>query len=259
LANFSISISARSIVVSSPVPMANSAWFIASYPDVHYDAAIWGLRQAWTLGAELVFYVAAPLLLRSWRVAVLLLLASLGMRAAFVLARGVDLNTWTYFFIGSTFGFFLLGHLVCLAGRRWPMLSTPTLGWALLASSAIVMTFGGSFGGFDSPRFWGAVGCFTLALPGLFEATKGVQWMNRLGDLSYPLYLTHTTTLILVAPIWTAATSLHPLPAIGYAATAVFLALSTLAAAAVHWLLERPAARALRWITQGQIWRWGRA
>ena len=36
---------------------------------------------------------------------------------------------------------------------------------------------------------------FTLALPGLFEGTKDIGWMNVAGDLSYPIYLVHTLVL----------------------------------------------------------------
>ena len=39
-----------------------------SYPTPHFEAAIPGLEQAWTLGAELLFYLAAPLLMRSWKI-----------------------------------------------------------------------------------------------------------------------------------------------------------------------------------------------
>ena len=60
----------------------------ASYPDVHYDAAIFGLRQSWTLAAELTFYIVAPLLMRSWKIGAALLVASFGLRAAFVVAWG---------------------------------------------------------------------------------------------------------------------------------------------------------------------------
>lgn len=57
----------------------------ASYPKPYWPAAIGSLHQAWTLGAELTFYLLAPLLLRSWRVAAAVLIASFGLRAMFVL------------------------------------------------------------------------------------------------------------------------------------------------------------------------------
>ena len=39
------------------------------------DPAILGLSQSWTLGAELIFYIAAPFLLRSWKAAIAVLVS----------------------------------------------------------------------------------------------------------------------------------------------------------------------------------------
>jgi peptidoglycan/LPS O-acetylase OafA/YrhL len=151
------------------------------------DVTSQGLAQAWTLGAELTFYLMAPLLLRSWKIGALLMVASLATRMAFVLALGTDLNAiWTYTFFPSTLCFFLFGHLVCLASQRWNILKMPLFGAALLACSIAAMTFG-SYQGFDSPRFWASILCFTIALPAVFEATKKINWMNATGDLSYPV------------------------------------------------------------------------
>jgi peptidoglycan/LPS O-acetylase OafA/YrhL len=91
--------------------------------------------------------------------------------------------------------------------------------------------------------------CFTLSLPGLFEATKSVAWLNTLGGLSYPLYLVHYAVMgwldrpLLDMALGTAIAS--PL-AIGYGSMAVFLLASILAAAVAHKLLEEPVANLMR-------------
>jgi peptidoglycan/LPS O-acetylase OafA/YrhL len=218
----------------------------ASFPAPNWNAAIASLHQAWTLGAELTFYLAAPLLLRSWKAAFVLLLASFGLRAAIVSMMGPGLHSiWTYHFAGTTFGFFLLGHLICLAGGRWPLLTTPWLGVGMLICSLAAMTFGGSYVPFDGLRFWLSVLLFTISLPGLFNATKGIRWMNRVGDLSYPIYLIHTLTLILLGG-W--LLNVLPVSSVseGYASIAAFLGITIVSAAAVHWLLEVPAAQLMR-------------
>ena len=95
---------------------------------------------------------------------------------------------------------------------------------------------------------------FTLALLGLFEATKNIGWMNLLGDLSYPLYLVHTGVLILVVAMapgagadagrkW--ARTMATISAIG-----LFVAVSTVAALAVHKLLEEQVVWVLRALLQ---------
>jgi len=55
------------------------------------------------------------------------------------------------------------------------------MGCVLLVCSFATMLFGGSYAGFDTARFWGSVVFFAAALPGLFEATKGMRWLNLAG------------------------------------------------------------------------------
>jgi peptidoglycan/LPS O-acetylase OafA/YrhL len=43
---------------------------------------------------------------------------------------------------------------------------------------------------------------FALALPGVFAATKNIRLSNWLGDLTYPLYLTHHLTMTALFGIW---------------------------------------------------------
>jgi peptidoglycan/LPS O-acetylase OafA/YrhL len=225
----------------------------ASFPQTHWAAAIVALHQAWTLGAELLFYLAAPLLLRSWKVATIVMLASFGTRAAIAADLGPGLHEiWTYHFVGTTFGFFLLGHLICLASQRFSMLANRPLGVLLLVCSLIAMMFGGSYVPFDGRRFWLSVLLFTVSLPGLFEATKGVRWMNAIGNLSYPVYLIHTLTLMLCSG-WL----LHLLPVTtlneGYVSILAFLAVTIAAGAIVHGLIEVPVAEFMRSIPRWQM------
>ena len=189
-------------------------------------------------------------------IAATLLVASFALRAAFVITMGTGLNDiWTYHFAGTTFGFFMLGHLICLAARRWPLLARPTPGVVFLIGLFATMTFGGSYAGYDTARFWGSVLFFTLALPGLFEATKNVAWMNAVGDLSYPIYLIHTLVLYVIGP-WLIANALplSSLPAAeaGYVSIIVYLAVTTVVAAVIHRLIEVPVARAMHWLGHGR-------
>jgi peptidoglycan/LPS O-acetylase OafA/YrhL len=171
------------------------------------------------------------------------------LRAAFVIALGNDLHdVWTYLFAPTTFGFFMLGPLICLAHWRWRPLSQPLIGGALLVCSFATMTFGGTYVDYDSVRFWGSVLFFTAALPGLFEATRSVHWLNLVGDLSYPIYLVHTSVLILLGPLLIDfALPLNLLPPVeaGYVAIAAFLAATTLAALVIHKAVEVPVAHAM--------------
>jgi len=229
----------------------------ASYPATHFEAAINGLQQAWTLGAELTFYVMAPLLMRSWRIGLVLLVSSLVLRAAFVWQLGPAIHdTWTYHFAATTLCFFMAGHLVCLASRYWRPLSMPIIGVTFLACSVAIMMFGGSYANFDTPRFWGSVVSFTIALPGLFELTKNVRWMNVAGDLSYPVYLIHTLVLILLGPTlidFALPLSLLPPAEAGYTSMAAYVVLAVLVATLIHKVIEIPVARLMHRIANRSV------
>jgi peptidoglycan/LPS O-acetylase OafA/YrhL len=89
---------------------------------------------------------------------------------------------------------------------------------------------------------------FTLALPGLFEGTKNIRWMNAAGDLSYPVYLVHTLVLYgLGARLLKVSLPLSYLPpvAAGLVSIAIFVLVTTAVAFAAHRLLEVPIARAM--------------
>jgi peptidoglycan/LPS O-acetylase OafA/YrhL len=227
----------------------------ASYPAAHFDAAIRGLGQAWTLGAELTFYLAAPWLLRLRKIALALLLLSFGARATLVAVDPSNYN-WIYYFPGSTFGFFLLGHFACLAASRWPIGANRWLGLILLAGSFAAMTWGGSYAVFDGRRLWLSVLLFAGSLPGLFAATKDIRWLNLTGDLSYPIYLTHGIILSLFAPhilYFALPRDSMSATSAGYVSVAAFLGVAILGGAVAHWGLEKPVAAGMNLVV-----RWGR-
>jgi peptidoglycan/LPS O-acetylase OafA/YrhL len=226
-------------------------WTVTFSSYLRAQGTIEGLHQAWTLGAELLFYLAAPLFMRSWKIGMALLAASFIFRAVLVIVNGPGFGSgiWNYYFIGSTFGFFMLGHLVCLASQRWGVLSNRTLGFVLLVSSFVFMNEGGRIPAFDTPYFWAGMLCFTLSLPGLFEATRDVRWLNVLGELSYPVYLVHGVVVSAWArpllPIILDHSIASPL-AIGYGTMVVYLLVTIVASVAAHRWLEIPVANLMR-------------
>src|SRR5262245_3695789 len=83
-------VSAEPLDVFTQIFLIGMDWSIpfSSYPAPHTAAAVNGIGQAWTLGAELVFYLMAPWLMRSWKVSAVLLVPSLAIRWSFVIALG---------------------------------------------------------------------------------------------------------------------------------------------------------------------------
>jgi peptidoglycan/LPS O-acetylase OafA/YrhL len=171
-------------------------WRVAlgGLPALHWQALPSGLLVAWSLGAELTFYCLAPLLPRSLRGAALAFAIAFAVRLTLVSQFGFS-PTWTYLFAPSTFVFFLLGHLARLLYQH----HTHRLGgwhWLVLVCGlAALQTTGEPT---DSLSHYCFYACLALGIPFLFERTKDLRWCNRLGDLSYPLYMTHPLALNLL-------------------------------------------------------------
>ncbi|HEY1857589.1 acyltransferase family protein [Acidocella sp.] len=172
-------------------------WILAfgTYPN--QDGAPFSayLAQAWSLGAEVTFYVLAPLLVRSIAGSVLLLTFSLATRLSFVHVFGFSL-TWTYHFFPATVWFFLLGHLARVVWEKWRLPNW--LGVPLLLGSIGVSVHGIPVSAWDNTNFYAGIFLFAAALPGIFGLTRNNRLMNIAGDISYPLYLTHIGMISIV-------------------------------------------------------------
>jgi peptidoglycan/LPS O-acetylase OafA/YrhL len=227
-------------------------WRLAfAEPQPHAQAVLPLLGIAWTLGAELVFYAVAPFLLRDRRLALVAFALSAATRSMFVLA--LDFSTvWTYYFLPSTFMFFLVGHFARVAGDSLLVsLRQPRIGVILLVAAAVALVAGPPVA-WDSLRFWCAALCFAAALPGVFTATRNNRLMNVIGDLSYPLYLTQHMTIRLV--FFLVPFLVDDLGQSLALIATVFSVCLISGAALAHWLIEKPGASALRAILPAVQW-----
>jgi peptidoglycan/LPS O-acetylase OafA/YrhL len=227
-------------------------WLIFSYgPAVEsaWDALPTPLHQAWTLSAELTFYLAAPWLLRSNRAALVALLLSAATRVAIIITVGHDLR-WTYFFLPATFLFFLLGHWSRVLALRHATLQRPVVAYSLLfACFAIFSLLHSTWDTtFDSPGFWLAMICLALSLPGLFQHTKDNNLLNWIGALSYPLYLTHNMIRMELESF--KVFDYFPPALSGAPLVASYLIAALGGAIAAHLFLETPCARIMNGIAE---------
>jgi peptidoglycan/LPS O-acetylase OafA/YrhL len=250
--------------VVSAIFLFGSDWLV---PFWHYPEGYFGFfptrtEIGWTLGAEMTFYLLAPWLLRSDRLALAALVGSLAVRIVvfFVVGPHAPMFNlyiiWSYFFLPSTFMFFMLGHLA----RRVPYIGTagPWSAFAILIAAVWFVSRKGWGPVDDWFRFndYMAAVLFALALPGVFEATKNNRVSNWLGDLTYPLYLTHHMTMFALFGVWAflgapgvAFVNFAKSFSSPYTGAAVLFALVTITclpvALVVHVLVELP----LRFVT----------
>jgi peptidoglycan/LPS O-acetylase OafA/YrhL len=161
------------------------------YPDA--------LGQMWSVAAELTFYLMSPWLLRSFSLSFVCLGLSLYLRVWLEYFFGFH-QAWDYHFFPSTLCLFLLGHVVRVAhdgGIRIPL----KYFIVLIPFCAITSSLSSAEGGFPSKFFYFSVGCFAVMLPQIFNATKNSKVLNYLGDLSYPIYLSHMMLLTIFYPV----------------------------------------------------------
>lgn len=158
------------------------------------EIAIWrglAVPPAWSLGIELSFYLLAPLLLTQ-RTAIIVGIAVLGLGAkfAFLTATGFG-DPWTYRFFPFELGWFLIGALA----YRWRSSLQVELSLlparlantsVYLAPLALVLFWpSGTIANHAPPLIT------ALMVPTLFALTGKSRWDRYLGELSYPVYVTH--------------------------------------------------------------------
>jgi len=185
--------------------------------------------QAWTLSVELAFYLVAPFLLMSRRWLWLALLASLALRAALI-ATGIGrADPWTYRFFPSELALFLAGALsqqVLLP--RLERLCTRLPRLPALAVGALVVYTVAHFHMPIAPTLrdalFLAVAVALLPLAFIFQCRH--KWDRAIGELSYPLYISHMLVILLFEHLAAGFKAAHP------AAAVVAVVVASLAAAA---------------------------
>jgi peptidoglycan/LPS O-acetylase OafA/YrhL len=165
--------------------------------------------QSWSLSLELMFYALAPILARlSWRWLAALAAASIALRFAGYLLP-LDYGLWQGRFFPTSLFLFLLGmlaHRALLFAGAFPKATGFVLSAAVLALVAFLpMTH-------VDPEIgrWIAYAAIAAAIPFVFHAFKDIAIDRWIGDLSYPIYLSHLGVVGLVLtfnppqPAWVA-------------------------------------------------------
>jgi peptidoglycan/LPS O-acetylase OafA/YrhL len=188
----------------------NGAEYVAGIRDAlspsYFDGSMMLIGQAWSLSSEIFFYALAPFIVRSPLRIIALLAASLAVRWLLVGYLGLFSGIWGYWFFPATLCFFLMGALAYHLHRIVaPYPQSITIGWValgfmavwfvlLIAANGIILPDGPAWS-MDLPRFWCAYIAFAAGVPFIFSATKWFKADRFIGELSYPLYLSHGLVL----------------------------------------------------------------
>jgi len=160
--------------------------FRASDPMVYRFLLI---PPAWSLGLELMFYLMAPFLVRrSAGFLTILMAGSLVLRFIMTVKMGLDHDPWLYRFFPLEIAFFLAGSLAFKAYSAIPWKRIPVALMRGIFGGILVFTVA-----FDEIELsqWLFYGCFAAAIPFVFRLTKDSALDRQVGDLSYPMYVSH--------------------------------------------------------------------
>lgn len=191
--------------------------------------------QAWSLGIELSFYLIAPFALRlSDRKLYFLLAASFAVRAA-LYVYGLRLDPWNYRFFPSELAFFIIGALsqrYYEKYRHWLRKANLRLGPVVVVG---VWAFTASFAHIPVSKTLLMVVYFAIvamALPLLFETTRKSRIDRHIGELSYPIYLSHMLVISCLQSLWKGPLN----NAFGFSACIITIGLSLL----IYFLVDKP-------------------
>jgi peptidoglycan/LPS O-acetylase OafA/YrhL len=164
--------------------------------------------QAWTLGVELSFYLIAPWLCR--RQAGVAALFSFGLAVRLVVgAWQPSYDPWDYRFAPAEMMLFGAGGLSYFWAQRWrvrlpdaavrfgPALCLAMIGLAIVIVPPVGMFVRNALGQSFMPALWlpmpGFLLTVALACPVLFYGWRKTTWDIALGELSYPIYISHVS------------------------------------------------------------------
>jgi peptidoglycan/LPS O-acetylase OafA/YrhL len=178
-------------------------FFTSRFADTHprcYEFLV--VPQAWTLGIELLFYLVAPFIVRRRAVVVVCLIAaSLSLRLALHSGLGYNHDPWTYRFFPSELALFLAGTLAYklyrhLSSSRQSCFSVRIQGAVVTAYFSLLLAF--QFLPLTKTPFYLLTG---IALPFIFQFTKSLKLDAKIGELSYPMYISHVLVISAVTPL----------------------------------------------------------
>jgi peptidoglycan/LPS O-acetylase OafA/YrhL len=189
---------------------ADWGYFLPSVGPAAFTAAYLIVPPAWSLGVEIIFYLACPLLLRlRWGWIALIAVTCLAWRVA-AYAYGLDERPWHARFVGFELMFFCIGvlsHRLYVRFGPWIEQASgrPTRWASAFVMLAVLVLFYPIVKAFDWPAVYGLrdfvptlLACALIAatLPGLFALSRNSKLDNAVGEYSYPVYLIHYPIVI---------------------------------------------------------------
>lgn len=173
-----------------------SNFWIADNPFYIYEL----IPQAWTVGLELTFYILAPFIARR-KLKWVALFISLSLFIKFLLLlMGYTNDPWLYRFFPSEFHLFLFGTISYKLYKYITdkKIEISQIGLYCIYGLNIINIFSFRLLPLSLFRDYYVLITFTVSIPFIFSLTKKMRLDNKIGELSYPIYIIHIFTLAVI-------------------------------------------------------------
>ena len=146
--------------------------------------------QAWSIGIEILFYIIAPFVVKRNLITIIILIFLSAFLRIFIYSLGLNYDPWTYRFFPTELLFFLLGTISYHIYKNISYNILSKIQLQVILCGAIGFTF---FYSYLSFPFLDKVYILFLvvSMPFIFLLTKNSQLDRYIGDLSYPVYISH--------------------------------------------------------------------
>lgn len=153
--------------------------------------------QAWTIGIEITFYLIAPYIVRKKIKFIVLLVLISALLRVLLYQNGLKHDPWTYRFFPTELLFFLLGTIAYHMYKKLDQLNFKKSYVKIIYGLILVFTL--SYSLFSIPyKVYFYFVIFFLSLPFVFILSKKWTKDRYIGELSYPIYISHILVLMLV-------------------------------------------------------------
>jgi peptidoglycan/LPS O-acetylase OafA/YrhL len=157
------------------------------------------VAQAWSIGIEIGFYLLAPFLVRRKSAILLLIIAGSLLLRLIMYYSGYDKDPWTYRFLPTELGFFLVG---ALGYKVYRFLKTKDITRNMNLGLLLLMV------GFtvcfqyipieNECKEWIYYSLIAITTPFLFLFTKNNKIDFLIGELTYPVYMCHVFIFVIL-------------------------------------------------------------
>lgn len=153
--------------------------------------------QAWTIGIEITFYLIAPFVVVRKLKYVLVFIAGSILLRLFLMRSGLSFDPWSYRFFPTELVFFLFGTVGYFIYKKIELMQIKKPILYAIFFFIMGMTF--TYNYLNIPyKVYLYPFLFFMAVPFIFVLSKKWKIDRWVGELSYPVYISHILVLMLI-------------------------------------------------------------